>query len=159
MSEILIRVPGHPQGKGRARSRIIKQGRRAGSIGHYTPEQTRSYESLIRVYAMQAMGRKQPFDSPVALDMVAIFAVPPSWPAWKRQLALQGEIAPTVKPDMDNIKKAVKDALNGIVWLDDCYVTAGVETKQYGEQAAVVLHIRSTGQHPAQLKTKPCRST
>jgi len=157
MTDLVIRIPGQPQGKERARSFTHRRGRKAGTIGHYTPEQTRTYEAHIGWLAKLAMGQRDLYACPVTLDMVALFEVPPSWPTWKREMALRGEIAPTVKPDMDNIKKAIKDGLNGVVWLDDCYVTFGTECKQYAEVAAVVIKIRSTGQFPAQIKSKPSR--
>lgn len=157
LGDVVIRIPGHPQGKGRARSYIVKHGRKAGTIGHITPQQTRTYESLIQGLAMDAMGQRDPFICPVTLDMCALFAVPDTWAVWKREMALRGEIAPTGKPDLDNIKKAVKDGLNGVVWKDDSYVTFGTECKQYAEVPAVIIKIRSTGQYPAQIKHRPTR--
>lgn len=152
MTEIIIRIPGQPQGKGRHRSFV-----RNGHVGHYTPEKTRTYEGLIASHGMDAMGDLPPFEVPITMDLIALIEVPKSWPAWKVEMALRGEIAPTVKPDSDNIKKALNDGLNGIVWRDDCYVTLGSYSKQYAPVPAVCVKIRPTGQFPAQIKIRPIR--
>ena len=109
-------VPGQPQGKGRARA--FSKGN--GKIDHYTPAKTRSYEGEIKARAMQAMGANKATDKPISLDLALNYEIPKTWPKWKRHLALTGDIVPTVKPDSDNVTKAIKDALNGIAWNDDC---------------------------------------
>jgi len=152
---IQIHVPGQPQGKGRARAYKIKRGRRAGKIGHFTPEKTRTYESIIRSYAMVEMAGKKRFECPVAIDLQLYYEIPESWPAWKREMALNGKIAPTVKPDCDNVEKAIKDALNGVVWVDDVQVVMGVKMKTYAEVGSVSVKVRPTGQLPANIKHKP----
>jgi hypothetical protein len=80
---ITISVTGPPQGKGRARSFL-----RCGRIGHYTPQRTRTYESLIFGAAIDAMGDRPPFDEPIHLEMRAIYAIPASWSERKRQRAM-----------------------------------------------------------------------
>ena len=60
MQSVAFTLAGHPQGKGRARAFV-----RAGHVAHYTPEKTRSYESMIRGAAMDAMAGRAPFDVPV----------------------------------------------------------------------------------------------
>jgi Holliday junction resolvase RusA-like endonuclease len=95
------------------------------------------------------------FDGPVALDLQCFYEVPPSWPKWKQELALNNKIAPTVKPDADNVMKAVKDALNGIVWLDDVQVVMGVIFKAYALAPCVVAKVRPTGQLSASIKRQP----
>lgn len=40
---------------------------------------------------------------------------------------------PTVKPDLDNLEKLVKDACNGILWHDDAQVVQVVKRKIYCE--------------------------
>ena len=48
MAPLTITVPGVPQGKAGARS-VVRRGR----LVHYTPRQTRSYETTIRVAGEQ----------------------------------------------------------------------------------------------------------
>lgn len=118
-------VPGPPQGKGRPR--FVR------STGHaFTPSTTRSYESLVTLAAARVMEGRSQFAGPVSVSITAVFAVPASWSAKKRMAALVGTLRPTVKPDTDNLSK-VKDALNGVVWLDDKQVVDERILKIYGD--------------------------
>lgn len=134
---VTVMLAGDPQGKGRARAFM-----RAGHISHYTPEKTRTYEGMIRTAAMEAVGNKAPFDEPVEFVMRAVFPVPTSWSGKKRDRALTGELKPGKKPDLDNIEKAWADALNGVVYRDDCLICRKVTEKRYGPQALVVVTVR-----------------
>jgi len=143
-------VPGQPQGKGRARA--FSKGN--GKIGHYTPAKTRSYEGEIKARAMQAMGANKATDKPISLDLALNYEIPKTWPKWKRHLALTGDIVPTVKPDSDNVTKAIKDALNGIAWNDDCQVVYLVVSKSYSESPGVLVSVhRLLAKRKAQIKT------
>src|SRR5205085_2544543 len=110
---ITISMAGVPQGKGRARAFA-----RAGHVGHYTPEKTRTYEGMIRTAAMQAVGDRPPFELPVEFVLCAVFSVPASWSERKRQLAIIGELKPGKKPGA----KAWNDGLNGVVYRDDALI-------------------------------------
>ncbi len=144
-------VPGKPQGKGRARAFNTK----SGHIGHYTPGKTRTYEGLIRTQAMQEMGLKKPTRKPVQLTLGINYAIPASWPKWKIQAARDGHIAPTGKPDADNVVKAVKDALNGVVWRDDCQVVLMSVNKRYCTDPGLLIQVNVMhGMAEMQIKTK-----
>jgi len=135
---ITISLQGTPQGKGRARAFI-----RGGQVGHYTPQKTRSYESLIFGAAIDAMSGRPPFEDAVSMTLRAIYPVPTSWSERKRQKAITGEIKPTKKPDLDNVAKAWSDALNGVVFKDDSQIILYSLEKRYGPQALVVCTVRS----------------
>lgn len=156
--KIEIFIPGVPQGKGRARSFL-----RNGKIGHYTPEKTRTYEGLIASLGLDAMLGKKPLEIPLLLTICAVFSIPESWPTWKREAAYYGQILPTTKPDMDNIKKAIKDGLNGVVWKDDCFATSAMVRKRYvrNSDERVGVHVEIKPDYvdgyktfPAQIKSK-----
>lgn len=155
MTDILIVVPGHPVGKGRARSARLPNGRTI----HYTPEKTRTWEGIARSAALDVMRDRlhyyTPFDCPMRMSLIITHAIPDSWPNWKRTLALGGKIEPTVKPDADNVEKAVKDALNGVVWRDDCQVVSCSKEKLYGEVPGVRILVSARETLPAQVKHRP----
>ncbi len=134
---VTVMLAGEPQGKGRARAFL-----RAGHIAHYTPERTRTYEGMIRVAAMEAMGSKAPFEDPVDFVLRAVLPVPASWSGKKRDRALTGELKPGKKPDLDNVTKAWNDALNGVVYRDDSLICRMSLEKRYGPQALVVVTVR-----------------
>jgi crossover junction endodeoxyribonuclease RusA len=85
-------VPGIP---------VPKERPRFGRGRVYTPEKTVAYERKVRFYA--AAARVRPIDGDVALTL-AIYL-----PDRRRR-------------DMDNIEKAIKDALNGVAYEDDSQV-------------------------------------
>lgn len=146
---IKFTIPGQPQGKGRHRSFV-----RNGHVGHYTPAKTRSYEGVITTLAMEAMQGRAPSTRPIRMEMVCLFEIPQSWPQWKRDAALRGDIVPTVKPDRDNVEKAVKDALNGVVWRDDCQIVEDSKYSLYSETPGVFVTVWELVSAPAQIKKR-----
>ena len=66
-------------------------------------------------------------------------------------------IVPTVKPDSDNVEKAVKDALNGVAWVDDCQVVTTFVTKEYRANSCdvgVEVCVTVINKASAQVKTR-----
>lgn len=136
MDGVRVTIPGHPQGKGRARAFL-----RGGRIGHYTPENTRSYEGMIRAAAAEAMAGRTPFDSPVTMEVAAFFAVPASWSKKRRDDALHGGAKPGKKPDLSNVVKAAEDACNGVVFLDDALIVSSYAIKRYSDLPRLVIEV------------------
>lgn len=151
LRDVVIRVPGNPVGKGRARSARLPNGKTT----HYTPAKTRTWEGIARSMAIEAMKGRDPVRDPVRISLIITHAVPDSWPLWKQNLALAGRIEPTVKPDADNVEKAVKDALNGVAWHDDCQVVSCAMEKLYGRHPGVRILVSARGTLPAQIKRRP----
>jgi len=136
-SMIYFTVPGTPTAKGRP-----KIGRVAGHARMFTPDKTVKYESTVALFARQAMGDRNLFDGPVALDLVLHMPIPSSWSAKKKFAALKAEIIPETKPDCSNVLKAVEDAMNGIVYLDDKQISDLTVKKRYGERPGVDVVVR-----------------
>jgi Holliday junction resolvase RusA-like endonuclease len=133
---VLVIIEVEPVGKGRP-----KASRQGGFIRMYTPEKTRSYEQLVADEARKAMAGREPITGPCLLELVLVFKVPASWSKKKRAAALAGEIYPCVKPDSSNCLKAIEDAFNGIVWVDDVQVVELSARKRYGAHPRVEAHI------------------
>jgi Holliday junction resolvase RusA-like endonuclease len=140
LEPVTITLAGPPQGKGRARAYA-----RGPYVRLVTPEKTRSYEGMIRTAAMDALGDRPPIDAPVAFALTAVFPVPASWPERKRKQALNGEIQPGKKPDLDNIAKAWNDALNGVVYRDDSLICTMTLAKRYGLAPLVSVIVKPMG--------------
>ena len=134
---ITFALTGPPEGKARARSVRSK-----GSIRHYTPTATRSYEDLIRHYASQEMKGREPTIQPVSMTLTAVFEVPRSWSKAKRAMALNNNLRPTGKPDLDNIYKAFADGMNHVVYRDDSQIVHSVFAKVYGVEPRVVVTVK-----------------
>lgn len=54
---------------------------------------------------------------------------------------LEGRKQHTVKPDLDNLVKAILDALNGVAWHDDAQVVELHISKQYVRSPHIFLSI------------------
>ena len=133
---VVLEIPGKPQAKGRPRFT---------SMGHaYTPTPTREAEKRIVAAWLEQYGNQKPHDGAVALEVITTFEPPKSWSKQKRAQALAGEVPHLVKPDIDNLIKLVKDALNGFAYLDDSQVTRVGGSKQYGTKNSTTLLITFT---------------
>lgn len=105
-------VEGNPQGKARPRF-----SHKTGTV--YTPSKTAEYEKKIQKSFLAAGGKLIPGDCYVHVSVDSYFEVPKSYTKGKR-LACQHNInRPAKKPDIDNVLKAVLDALNGVAYVDD----------------------------------------
>lgn len=129
-------VYGNPVGKGRPRATS-----RGGFVRMYTDAKTLGFESAVADEARIAMRDWQAFDTPMQLQLSAYYYIPKSWSKKKRQMAMDGEIHPQVKPDLDNVMKAVLDAMNGVVYVDDSQVINMVATKRYSSDPRVEVYL------------------
>ena len=128
MSErIEFTVLGTPRPQGSMRAFIDKAGH--ANMTSDNPKM-KPWRQQIGWTALDARGKAgiyEPWgsDVPVRLTTWFVFARPKSAP--KRR------IFPTVKPDLDKLKRAVMDALKGIIYIDDAQVVEhGVSAKRYG---------------------------
>jgi len=142
--EILdITIPGTPTSKGRARISA-----RGGFARAYTPAKTRAAEDSLAgrcLALLQARDDRASWPSANALSVCFTFTVPipASWPAWRRALALSGAAVPACKPDLDNLMKLAKDALNEVLWVDDAQIVGVVATKCYGDRPSTRVVVRT----------------
>lgn len=111
-----------PIGKGRPR--FTRGGRT------YTPDKTRIYEACVRGnYISQCGNYKFPAGVPLSVHIVAFCPIPKS--VSKKRRALMVGYPTITRPDVDNIAKAILDALNGAAFDDDAAVTALHVSKVY----------------------------
>jgi Holliday junction resolvase RusA-like endonuclease len=104
-------VPGVPVAQPRARS---------GARGRfYTPDNgVKTWKAAIRAAARTALGKKK---LQVAILCELQFLMPrPKRLIWKNKPMYMRPCC--VKPDIDNLQKAVFDALNGTAWKDDAAI-------------------------------------
>lgn len=144
---VCLIIPGHTEPKGRARSVRLPN----GHIRHYTPEKTKRWENDVRWIARAVMEDRKPFTGPVVLIVKVWRAVPRSWPQWKKDAALNNEITPDSKPDLDNQIKAVKDALNGIIWQDDAQVAYIIAEKRYSNKPQAEITVQPMETHSSRI--------
>lgn len=145
---ITITIDGTPVSK--LRPRVTKKGIT------FTPAKTRKWENYARLAAQTQMQGFPPLEGALYLRVAATFPIPETWPRWKREQALAGKMGHTAKPDGDNVLKAVKDALNGIAWIDDAQVVTHTMGKLYGTKPGIQIEVKQMPDLiPSQQKTKP----
>lgn len=127
-----------PVGKARHRTTIGKDGKPHS----YSDARTVAAEAEVRAAFRAAYPRMKPHDGPVELSVIATFAVPASWPKWKRLAGTAGLWPHTSKPDGDNVAKTVMDALNGHAYTDDSQVFDLAVRREYGPDARVLVTMR-----------------
>mgnify|MGYP001947951195 CR=1 FL=1 len=134
MSQIRFIVNGSPIGNQRAAD---------GKHGKYLPAKSRKYQENIAWNFRKALGGAvKPTGKPIEVSVLAFYPVPKSWPVWKQEAALAGDIVPTVKPDVDNIEKAIYDGLNEVAYHDDAQiVNVNGFIKRYSRQPRVEITI------------------
>jgi Holliday junction resolvase RusA-like endonuclease len=124
---ITLVFPGVPVPKARARSVL-----RRGKVHTYTPDTTEAWEQRIRTDALAALShralRGNTWDKSGRFGLIVTV-----WPYQREKLALAALKAghETFKGDWDNYGKAASDALNGVLWHDDCQVKSAHCIVQY----------------------------
>lgn len=157
---VLIVIEGEPRGKGRPRFAT-----RGKFVTVFTDEATKAYELEIQMEVARALYgqdmadrvwglRKLPakdmflmlqfaprFTGPVRFEMEIRHPIRESWNKAKKAGALDGSIAPTIKPDADNVKKIFWDAFNGCMWIDDTQVVEWSGRKIFSDNPGVSVRV------------------
>uniref|UniRef100_A0A6M3KPF8 Putative endodeoxyribonuclease n=1 Tax=viral metagenome TaxID=1070528 RepID=A0A6M3KPF8_9ZZZZ len=124
MKPIRFTVNTIPKPKGRPRVVNVR-----GTPIAFTPKRTRSFEAQVTAAAAAAMPDGV-LDEPLCVDILAVLPRPKRL---CRRKDPSGLIWAPVRPDADNIRKAVLDALDGF-WRDDALVVAGETFKVFAEK-------------------------
>lgn len=157
--EVKFSVPLEPKTKERPRTQISKpEIERAfmsanGSIQRfrellshikhrtYTPSDTEYFEQAVAALAGMAMRGKAPYESPVHVDLIFSMTGDPSdWPT------------DVTDPDLDNMVKAVLDALNKVVLKDDRLVVSKREVKVCAAQPSILVRVRDAASCTAEIQ-------
>ena len=105
--------------------------------GHaYTPKTTLEYETDVKEFYQSQT--EDFYDTAMRVRLVFNMAIPKSTSKKKRVLMETGIIKCTVhNGDVDNLAKAVLDALNGLAYEDDCLITKLTIIKKYSTDGNV----------------------
>lgn len=130
-------VPSIPIAQSRARATSI-----GGHARVYEPKDSpvSAFKACVRLAASGAF-QGAPLQGPLRVDCLFVFPRPKAM-IWKsRDMPRVRHIK---KPDNDNLLKSVCDALNGLVWQDDCQACEMVATKWIAsgdEQPHVLIRV------------------
>lgn len=108
---ISFTIPGPPYAQKRARATNAGKFARV----HDHPD-NKSWAGRAQVHMLEAMKGRKPFTGPVRLTITAMFACPKS--KHRKRTPVPEQWSNNAK-DISNCVKAVEDAGNGILWVDD----------------------------------------
>lgn len=113
----------------------------------YEDDKSKNFKAILHVLAQKelAESKGQILDGPVTMVVKYYVPVPKSFT--KRQLKelSEGRLFPTKKPDVDNVLKAVMDALNGVLYWDDKQVVRVEVKKFYRNSEGLSVSVYGTG--------------
>lgn len=138
MTEVKMALPFEPVPKGRPRFHVMR-----GRVATFTPYKTKVFENNVADYYKSASkGVSYAKGVPIIVSIEFGMAVPQSTSKKRAGLMLSDNIKHTVKPDVDNLVKAVFDALNGVAWYDDAQIVALNVSKKYVESPHIYITIQ-----------------
>lgn len=124
MAEIYINIRPTPA----PRPRVTKN-------GTYNPA---NYTKYKRDIAEASKGIFEHSQKPMHLHCYFYFKIPKSWNKQQKQDPPHH----TSKPDVDNLLKGIKDALNGIAYKDDSQIVSVFALKKYEENDGVFIQLK-----------------
>lgn len=108
--------------------------KRTGKIGTYSDDKQKNWEMLIAWTASQHRPDKL-LDEPLSVEATFYLLKPKSRPKKCKY--------PDRKPDHDNLEKALYDALEGIIYVNDSRIVDKVFRKRYGDPPRVEIIIKT----------------
>lgn len=122
-----IRINAIPVAQPRQRHRVIQSGNRAFAT-NYTPtsDPVNTFKAACQITVAE-----------LGIDLITVPCIVDFTFVMPRPKRLDGKTKPTgrvmhgSKPDRDNLLKSCQDALNGILWHDDCLICDGRLSKWY----------------------------
>jgi len=150
-----ITVPGVPVAQPRQRFANI-----GGFVKNYTSarDPVNAFKAAVRI-AWSNATNQAPLVGPVRLSIAFVLprtqARPEKVP---KDLWGEGRVVMPCRPDLDNLIKSVKDALNGLAWHDDGQVWRVTATKHYAaanEQPKAIITVEPETCHATEAQTPP----
>lgn len=138
----MIKFKYYGEAVGKGRPRVSRQG---NYVHTYTPEKTRVFEEAIRFEFMASNSEKMPVyerEIPLKAKVLIGVSIPKSYSKKKQALCRDRVLVPDKKPDIDNILKAVFDAIsNGYAYEDDVQIVQVYAEKFYSKEPFVEVEI------------------
>ncbi|HOL32595.1 MAG TPA: RusA family crossover junction endodeoxyribonuclease [Anaerohalosphaeraceae bacterium] len=137
--DLEITVLGDPKAQGRPRA-----AKRGKFIQVYNDPQSRKAKDNLRA-VIQSKAPAKPFDCPLQVDLGFYMPRPKGHYGTGKNANRLKPTAPllhTSKPDIDNLRKLVMDAMTGVFWRDDALVCKGTTVKEYSDRPRTEIRVK-----------------
>lgn len=140
--KLKFEVVGEPVAQ--ARPRVVRT--KTGVRG-IDPAKSKNYKAWVKFCALNAFRKletKEPkklMAAPLKVKLLIYRSIPRSDSNKLKTQKQNNDVLPTVKPDIDNVFKAVTDALTGIIWQDDKQIVNAEIAKRYSSMPRVEVEI------------------
>lgn len=119
----------HPPTKGSARGFVV-----AGlAVITNDNAKNKGWAEIVGWTARSHRAPDSPWKGPLQLTLIFRMRRPKRMP--------KGRYLPTTKPDLDKMIRSVKDAMTGILYVDDAQICAIAASKEYAEEPGVYIEL------------------
>lgn len=125
---LMFKVKAKPVPQARPRFFVRQKGAQR-FVGAYDPKQCKTFKEVIAWHVRteaSRQGLQKPVGGPISIKLIF------------RMRGNGKERYHTKRPDVDNLAKAIKDALKGIVYADDSQIVEAHLYKEYGEPEVII---------------------
>ena len=140
--DYILEVLGTPTAQGRPRAT-----RMGKHIHVYDDKKSRNAKSNL-LAAIEDQAPETPLNCPLQVDLIFYIKRPKGHYGSGRNAGKVKASAPflhTSRPDIDNLRKLVMDAMTDVFWRDDSLVCVGTTEKMYSEKPRTVIKIALLG--------------
>lgn len=125
---------------------LAKQSFKISKNGNYQPADVVNFKNAIKLLALSQLPKNHTLlDGCIFVSVDYVFAAPQSTSSARMTLVRDKDciVWMNVVPDLDNVTKALYDALNKTVWVDDKRVVSEYHGKRYGVEDAIIVCVRA----------------
>ena len=130
---IQLTVPGQPIAKQSAKFRPAHTKNGKKFMMGYTPKKIVDHAVFIKELFAIKYPNFKPIEGAVVMNAYVYLPIPVSTSKKRRALMIEGKIFHIVRPDEDNIKKNIYDALEKLAYNNDSQIIRSSFSKMYSE--------------------------
>lgn len=131
-----FRIHGVPQPRG-SKKPITAPGRRRGLLIDDN-KKSGPWMDVVARYARKAMGDAKPFDGPLCLKAIFFRQRPLAHYSKRGGLLPSAPAFPATKPDCSKLLRAIEDAMNKIVYVEDGRLVDSYPSKRWGKPGVLI---------------------
>ena len=132
-------INGKPKGQDRPRFSTA-----GGNVRAYDTDESRNHKTYIKLLAttaMRAQGWRFAETEAIGINIYVYAGIPKKANKEFKHRVRLGLERPTKKPDIDNIFKAIADALNGVAYADDKQIVHMRADKYYADEPRTEVEV------------------